>query len=77
MATITPSAKFMVRLVPAIVMEAIVLAGAVLLYVYTGQLAWIFVAAAAGVVFAIWVLVLILRHRTEWRWYDGTPGAKS
>ena len=72
MATVTSNSKFMMRLVPAIGIEAVVLAVCVLLYVYTGQLLWIFVAAATGVAFAIWIIVLLTRHRDEWR-YTNSP----
>jgi L-asparagine transporter-like permease len=68
MAMITPNSRFMTRLVPAIAAEAVVLVVAVLLFVYTGQIFWIFIAAAVGVVFAIWILILLSRHRDEWRY---------
>jgi hypothetical protein len=70
MATVTPNARFLTRLLPAILAEAVVLVICVLLYVSTGQIAWIVVAGAAGVVFAAWILILLNRHRDEWRVTD-------
>ena len=70
MAMFTPNSRFMGRLVPAITIEAIVLAALVLLYVFTGQMIWIFATVAAGLAFAVWVIVLVVRHPGEWRYTD-------
>ena len=68
MATVTSGGKFLARILPAVVAEALVLGAAVLLFVYTGQIFWIFIAGAAGVAFAIWILILLNRHPHEWRY---------
>jgi hypothetical protein len=76
MATITPNAAMMMRLLPAIVIEGVGLIGSVLLYVLTEQLLWIFVAAAVGVIGALYILYIVFTNRSEWKWSDGTPGDK-
>ena len=70
MATITPNLSFLTRLLPAVVVEAGVLIACVLLYIYTGQIFWIVIAGLAGVVFAVWILILLNRYRDEWRYTD-------
>lgn len=64
---IMPNRTFLQRLIPAIVIEALALAACVILFVFTNQMAWIYAAAGVAVLFGLWVLVLLMRHRSEWR----------
>ena len=74
MATITPSFALVRRLLPAIIAEALVLAACVVAYVLTNESLWFIGVGLAVAGFFGWTLYLIVTHRDEWRWYDGTPG---
>ena len=75
MATVTPTIAFMRRLIPAIVILAVLLAACAIGFNATQHLGW-FAGVGIGVIgFAAWTLYLMAMHRDEWRWYDGTPGA--
>ncbi len=64
---ITPAQSFLKRLIPAIVLEAVGLALCVVLFVSTDNMNWIFAAAGVAVLFALWVLFSLWRHRDGWR----------
>jgi hypothetical protein len=74
MATITPSFALVKRLIPAIILEAVVVAACAVAYALTTEPLWFIGVGVAVVGFIGWTLYQVATHRDEWRWYDGTPG---
>ena len=81
MANIVPSARLVRRMMPGLVIEAVVMAACVILFVFTSQMFWIFVVVAAALAFGAWLVVMLMNHRDEWRWqgsiFSPRSGAKN
>ena len=67
MATIVPSATMVRRMLPGVVLEAIVIAVCAFGYMATENLLWFAPIGVAAVIFLVWFVGILRSHPTEWR----------